>query len=142
MLQSLESRCVYALSHVQLFATPWTLTHQALLSMGFSRQEFWSGFPQTLGHLSPTHVHTMLTWGLRGRQEFYSEHGRREAGWGQGGRHPSPCCIDPAPHRRNRSAHTHTHTHIWCPAVSRSPLDLWESLQGQGGSQHSRARTI
>ena len=117
MLQSLESRCVYALSHVQLFATPWTLTHQALLSMGFSRQEFWSGFPQILGHLSPTHVHTMLTWGLRGRQEFYSEHGRREAGWGQGGRHPSPCCIDPAPHRRNRSAHTHTHTHTHTSGV-------------------------
>ena len=31
------------LSHVQLFATPWTATHQAPLSMGFSRQEYWSG---------------------------------------------------------------------------------------------------
>ena len=26
-------------------ATPWTVTHQALLSMGFSRQEYWSGLP-------------------------------------------------------------------------------------------------
>ena len=25
--------------------TPWTVTHQALLSMGFSRQEYWSGLP-------------------------------------------------------------------------------------------------
>ena len=33
------------LSHVQLFATPWTVAHQAPLSMGFSRQEYWSGFP-------------------------------------------------------------------------------------------------
>ena len=32
-------------SHVQLFATPWTIAHQAPLSMGFSRQEHWSGLP-------------------------------------------------------------------------------------------------
>ena len=30
-------------SRVQLFATPWTVAHQAPLSMGFSRQECWSG---------------------------------------------------------------------------------------------------
>ena len=34
-----------ALSHVQLFATPWTVAHQAPLSTGFSRQEYWSGLP-------------------------------------------------------------------------------------------------
>ena len=33
------------LSHVQLFATPWTVARQAPLSMGFSRQEYWSGLP-------------------------------------------------------------------------------------------------
>ena len=32
-------------SHVQLFATPRTVTHQASLSMGFSRQEYWSRLP-------------------------------------------------------------------------------------------------
>ena len=32
-------------SHVPLFATPWTATHQAPLSMGFSRQEYWSSLP-------------------------------------------------------------------------------------------------
>ena len=32
-------------SRVQLFVTPWTVTHQAPLSMGFSRQESWSGLP-------------------------------------------------------------------------------------------------
>ena len=36
---------VKLLSRVQLFATPWTVTHQAPLSMGFSRQEYWSGLP-------------------------------------------------------------------------------------------------
>ena len=30
---------------VQFFETPWTIAHQAPLSMGFSRQEFWSGLP-------------------------------------------------------------------------------------------------
>ena len=34
-----------SLSHVQLFATPWTLAHQAPPSMGCSRQEYWSGVP-------------------------------------------------------------------------------------------------
>ena len=33
------------LSHFWLFATPQTVAHQALLSMGFSRQEHWSGLP-------------------------------------------------------------------------------------------------
>ena len=32
-------------SHVQLFATLWTVAHQAPLSLGFSRQEYWSGLP-------------------------------------------------------------------------------------------------
>ena len=32
-------------SHVQLFATLWTIHCQGLLSMGFSRQEYWSGLP-------------------------------------------------------------------------------------------------
>ena len=36
---------VKSLSCVQLFATPWTVGHQASLSMGFPRQEYWSGLP-------------------------------------------------------------------------------------------------
>ena len=35
----------WSLSGVQLFATPWTVTHQAPLSMEFSRPECWSGLP-------------------------------------------------------------------------------------------------
>ena len=37
--------CVQALSHVRLFETPWTITSQAPLSMGFPRQEYWSDLP-------------------------------------------------------------------------------------------------
>ena len=36
---------VELLSHVRLFASPWTVARQASLSMGFSRQEYWSGLP-------------------------------------------------------------------------------------------------
>ena len=36
---------VKSLSRVQLLATPWTAAYQAPLSMGFSRQEYWSGVP-------------------------------------------------------------------------------------------------
>ena len=36
---------VKSLSHVQLFATPWTVAYQPPLSMGFSRQEYCSGLP-------------------------------------------------------------------------------------------------
>ena len=39
-------------SHVQLFVTLWTVAHQVPLSMGFSRQEYWSGLPfPSLGDL-------------------------------------------------------------------------------------------
>ena len=46
---------VKLLSCVRLFATPWTATYQAPLSMWFSRQEYWSGVPlpsppQSLGY--------------------------------------------------------------------------------------------
>ena len=37
----------YSLSRVQFFATPQTVACQAPLSMGFSRQEYWSGLPFT-----------------------------------------------------------------------------------------------
>ena len=50
-----ESWCMYAyylLSRVQLFVTPQTVAHQTPLSMGFSRQEYWSGLPfPSLGDL-------------------------------------------------------------------------------------------
>ena len=36
---------VKSLSRVPLFVTPWTVAYQAPQSMGFSRQEYWSGLP-------------------------------------------------------------------------------------------------
>ena len=41
---NLNVHCIYQLlSHVQLFTTPWTVACQSLLSLGFSRHEYWSG---------------------------------------------------------------------------------------------------
>ena len=43
---------VKSLSRVRLFVTPWTAACQAPLSMGFSRQQYWSGLPfSSPGHL-------------------------------------------------------------------------------------------
>ena len=44
-LNFLYSVCDQSLSHVRLFATPWTVAHQASLSLGFPRQEYWNGLP-------------------------------------------------------------------------------------------------
>ena len=44
--ETLQIVCVLScFSHVRLFATLWTVAHQAPLSMGFSRQEYWSRLP-------------------------------------------------------------------------------------------------
>ena len=45
---------VKSLSRVQLFAIPWTAAYQAPPSMGFSRQEYWSGLPLPSPHESDT----------------------------------------------------------------------------------------
>ena len=46
-----------SLSLVRLFVIPWTIVHQAPLSMEFSRQEYWSGLPfPTLGYLPDPRV--------------------------------------------------------------------------------------
>ena len=48
---------VKSLSHVWLLATPWTAAYQAPPSMGFSRQEYWSGLPLP----SPSSVRLLKT---------------------------------------------------------------------------------
>ena len=41
-------------SPIQLFATPWTVVHQAPLSVGFFQQEHWSGLPFSPQGIFPT----------------------------------------------------------------------------------------
>ena len=66
MLHVYLHTCVYvwrvkSLSRVRLFVTSWTVTYQAPLSMGFSRQEYWSGVPlPSVCICICTHKHTVL----------------------------------------------------------------------------------
>ena len=47
LTETLSSRfvCAWPLSHVRLFCDPWTVAHQAPLSPGLPRQNYWSGLP-------------------------------------------------------------------------------------------------
>ena len=65
-----DSTFMLMFSSVWLFVTPWTVAHQAPLSMGFSRQEYWSGLPfPTPGDLSDQGIEPMslVSLALAGR---------------------------------------------------------------------------
>ena len=73
---------VKSLSLVRLFATPWTAAYQAPPSMGFSRQEYWSGVPlPSPGDLpkpgSPTLEADTLTSEPPGDMYLFSEDGEK-----------------------------------------------------------------
>ena len=77
-----QSTCV--LSHfscIWLFATPWTVAYQAPLSVGFSRQEYWSGLPCSIlqGNLPSPGIEpkSLLSTALAGR--FFTSSTTREA---------------------------------------------------------------
>ena len=53
---------VKSLSCIRLLATPWTAAHQAPLSMGFSRQEYWSGVPLPSPSWEPSMSHSECKW--------------------------------------------------------------------------------
>ena len=71
---------VQQLSCIRLFATPWITAHQVALSMGFPRQEYWSGLsfpsPEDLPNprielRSPALAHKFLTTEPPGKQKYY-----------------------------------------------------------------------
>ena len=53
MISLMYARMLNHFSRVQIFATLWTIARQAPLSMGFSRQEYWSGLPCPLSRDLP-----------------------------------------------------------------------------------------
>ena len=63
ILNSLLLLLLSRFSHVRLCATPWTAAYQAPPSMGFARQEYWSGLPlpSSLNSLARI-IKTGLTW--------------------------------------------------------------------------------
>ena len=63
---------VKSVSHIRLFATPRTAAHQAPPSMGFSRQEYWSGVPLQLGYLN---------WPWTRKDSLCSIHKKQLWGW-------------------------------------------------------------
>ena len=67
---------VCVLSLVRLFVTPWTVAHQALLSMEFSRQEYWSGLPcPSPGDLPDPGIEPLISCiSCFGRQILYQLH--------------------------------------------------------------------
>ena len=55
-----------SLSRVRLLAmTPWTTAYQAPPSMGFSRQEYWSGVPLPSLVLNSSHLHITLSFSVK-----------------------------------------------------------------------------
>ena len=67
-----ERQKVKSLSRVQLFATPWTVAHEAPLSMEFSRQEYLSLLPfPTLQDLPNSGIELMFLVSCIGRQILY-----------------------------------------------------------------------
>ena len=67
---------VKSLSRVRLFVTPWTVAYQAPPSMGFSRQEYWSGLPFPSPGNTQEHILFYLfiyvvpyTWGFPGSSD-------------------------------------------------------------------------
>ena len=60
-----------SLSRVRLFPTPWTAPHQAPLSMGFSRQEYWSGspLPSPITSLRGKKILKCSIWKTRSREK-------------------------------------------------------------------------
>ena len=66
----MEAVCLYALSHSCLsLLTPWTVAHQGPLSLGFPRQEYWSGlsFPSPGDLLDPGNELKLMSLAMAGR---------------------------------------------------------------------------
>ena len=64
LLQCMKVK-VKLLSHIRLLVTPWTAAYQAPLSMGFSRQEYWSGVPLPKSLITETCVRASIVARLR-----------------------------------------------------------------------------
>ena len=70
---SSKSKREMLLSHVHLFAIPWAVAYQAPTSMGFSRQEYWSGLPfPSPGDLSDPGIEPMSLMSPARARRFFT----------------------------------------------------------------------
>ena len=114
------------LSHVRPFAILWTVARQAPLSMGFSRQGYWSGVPlpsPLLGTVS--HNLKKKRWGVAERPLLGSRATILSGFQGTTGYPDAPHTRDPCPL---------PHVHLCPPAVPEAPGDPWVSPSVRGSS--------
>ena len=140
-------------SCVRPFVTPWTVALQAPLSMGFSRQEWWSGLSRPLpGELPHPGIELMslkspvLTGGFfsisatweaptKVHPPLIVQKGGGLHGWQPLLHEPSTSALFTHPHWviwdhiwYSMHAHTHIHTHKWSSAISPGLLSVWIDL--------------
>ena len=114
-------------SLVRLFATLWTAAHQAPLSMGFSRQEYWSGLPcPSPGDLPNSGIEpeSLMSHALAGG--FFTTSTTWEVQW--------------VPYRREISTQTRTREECYGKMRARLP-QAWEppDAGGEAGTHPSEA---
>ena len=121
-------------SHVQLFVTLWTVALQAPLSVGLSRQEYWSGWPcpppgnlPDLG-IEPTSLMSLSCIGrhvLKHSVQF-SRSVASDSLWPHGLQHTRPPCPSPTPRIYSNSCPLSQ----WChPTISSSVVPFSSCLQ-------------
>ena len=138
------------LSCVLLFVTPWTVAHQALLSMGFPRQEYWNGLPfSTPGDLPDPGIE-LASPALAGKFFTTVPHGEAFSSvqfsrsvmsdclWPHELQHAMPPCPSPTPGVYSNSCPLSR----WChPAISCSVISFAscpQSLPASGSFQMSQ----
>ena len=98
-----RARALSCFSHVRLFAILWTGVHQALLSMGFSRQEYWSRLPRP----PPGDIPNPGTEPLSPASPALNADSLPLSHWGS-----LSLSLSLSIYTHTRT-HTHTHTHIY-----------------------------
>ena len=125
-------------SHVQLFVTLWTVAHQTPLSMGFSRQEYWSGMP------CPAPGNKLYHYTIILASVQFSRSVMSDSLWPHQSQHTRPPCPSPTPGVYSNSCPLSR----WChPVISSSVIPFSSCPQDQGlfqwvNSSHQVAKVL
>ena len=136
--------CVFTISCMRLLATPWTVARQAPQSMGFSKQEYWSGLPfpppGDLLHpgiqswspaLAEGFFTTSTTWSNHSSSVQFSCSVVSDSLWLHGLQHARPPCPSPTPGVHPNSCPLSQ----WCrPTISSSVVPFSSCLQSPPAS--------
>ena len=108
-------RSALPLSHIQLFVTSWTVACQAPLSMGFFKQEYWSGVPFSCFRGSSQSTCRTCVSCIAGR--FFTYWAIREA-------HYKKRSLEYVHAHWHKHTHSHTHTHTHTHTVGRGEREI------------------